>query len=77
MLAHRRRATRGWRSHDAAVCDEVWDLYRYALRRFGPVSTIIERDDEIPPLAELLDELDVARKIAAEELSKPKAAVNA
>ena len=29
---------------------EVWKLYEAALRRFGPVSTMIERDDHIPPL---------------------------
>jgi uncharacterized protein (UPF0276 family) len=30
------------------------------------VSTMIERDDDIPPLAELIDELDRARRIAGE-----------
>jgi hypothetical protein len=34
------------------------------VRRFGAVSTMIERDDNIPPLDELLTELDVARAIA-------------
>lgn len=53
-------------THDALVCDEVWDLYRTALRHFGPVSAIIERDDHIPPLDELVAELDVARSVAAE-----------
>jgi uncharacterized protein (UPF0276 family) len=53
-------------THDAIVCDEVWDLYRTALRHFGPVSAIIERDDHIPPLDELVAELDVARSVAAE-----------
>ncbi|MGL4397275.1 MAG: MNIO family bufferin maturase [Hyphomicrobium sp.] len=48
-------------THDAAVCDGVWDLYEVALRRFGPVSTMIERDDNIPPLADLVDELAIAR----------------
>jgi uncharacterized protein len=56
-------------THDALVCDEVWDLYRAALSRFGPVSTIIERDDKIPPLAEMVDELDKARTVAAAALS--------
>ncbi|WP_020087652.1 DUF692 domain-containing protein [Hyphomicrobium zavarzinii] len=60
-------------THDAIVCDEVWDLYRTALRHFGPVSAIIERDDHIPPLDELVAELDVARSVAAEML-KPAAA---
>jgi len=51
-------------THDAPVIDGVWDLYRHAVRRFGPVSTMIERDDKIPPLAELLAELQHAREIA-------------
>ena len=55
-------------THDAEVCPEVWDLYRAALRRFGPVSTMIERDDNIPEFAELLGELEMAREIAAETL---------
>lgn len=53
-------------THDHPVSDPVWDLYAQALRRFGPVSTMIERDDHIPPLAELIDELDHARRIAAQ-----------
>ncbi|MGZ5917889.1 MAG: DUF692 domain-containing protein, partial [Methyloceanibacter sp.] len=55
-------------THDHPVCPEVWDVYRAAIAHFGPVSTMIERDDNIPPLAELVDELDHARGIAAEVL---------
>jgi uncharacterized protein (UPF0276 family) len=44
----------------------VWELYAHAMRRFGPVSTMIERDDNIPPLAELIAELDHARRIVAD-----------
>jgi uncharacterized protein len=51
-------------THDAAVIDPVWDLYEYAIARFGQVSTMIERDDKIPALEELVKELDIARKIA-------------
>lgn len=51
-------------THDAPVIDEVWDLYAAAVRRFGPVATMIERDDKIPPLAELVAELDHARAVA-------------
>ncbi|MBS0485860.1 MAG: DUF692 domain-containing protein [Proteobacteria bacterium] len=51
-------------THDHPVPDPVWDLYADAVRRFGPVSTMIERDDNIPPLAELIAELDHARAIA-------------
>lgn len=51
-------------THDAPVIDAVWDLYDYAIKRFGPVSTMIERDDKMPPLAELVAELDRAKQIA-------------
>ena len=53
-------------THDAPVCDAVWDLYRYTIARLGPRPTMIERDDHIPALDELLAELDTARRITAE-----------
>jgi uncharacterized protein (UPF0276 family) len=55
-------------THDALVPDEVWELYAYAVDRFGRVSTIIERDDNIPPLADMVCELSIARRMAAERL---------
>lgn len=57
-------------THDHAVCDGVWELYRQALVRFGQVPTMIERDDRIPPLDELLSELDMARAIASDVLHR-------
>jgi uncharacterized protein (UPF0276 family) len=57
-------------THDAPVRDEVWDLYAHALRRFGPVSTLLERDDNIPPLAELVAELGRARAVARHVFSE-------
>jgi len=51
-------------THDAAIVDPVWELYAEAVRRFGPVPTMIERDDRIPPLAELVAELEHARRVA-------------
>ena len=50
-------------THDARVCDEVWALYAYALARTGPVSTLIEWDDRIPPLATLEAEAARARAV--------------
>lgn len=50
-------------THDAPVADPVWSLYEEAMRRLGPVPTMIERDDNIPPLGELLAEVDRARAI--------------
>jgi len=60
-------------THDAQVIDAVWELYAYTVRRLGPVPTMIERDDRIPPLTELVEELDMARKVAAGAL-EPAAA---
>jgi uncharacterized protein (UPF0276 family) len=56
-------------THDHAVCDEVWNLYGRAIERFGAISTMIERDDNIPPLKDLVAELDQARAIARDALS--------
>lgn len=55
-------------THDAAVCDAVWELYARAIGMFGPVATMIERDDDIPPLADVIAELDRARALAASVL---------
>jgi uncharacterized protein (UPF0276 family) len=61
-------------THDHPVCEAVWSLYAYTVQRLGPVPTMIERDDHIPPLAELLAELDQARAIQAQALSLVQAA---
>ena len=51
-------------THDAPVIKPVWDLYAATLQHLGPISTMIERDDNMPPLAELLAEINHARRIA-------------
>jgi hypothetical protein len=56
-------------THDHPVPDPVWRLYAAALERCGAVSTMIERDDHIPPLGELVAELEQARALAARTLS--------
>ena len=60
-------------THDADVIDPVWDLYAKAIARLGPVSTMIERDDNIPPLAQLVAELDQARQVAQSTLRREAA----
>jgi len=56
-------------THDREVADGVWALYEKALGMIDqPVATMIERDDHIPPLPELLSELDRARGIAEKAL---------
>jgi len=52
-------------THDAPVCEAVWALYAQAARRFPAAATLLERDDAIPPLPELIAELNRARAIAA------------
>lgn len=50
-------------AHDSPVRDEVWSLYERFVRRVGPVSTLIEWDDSIPPLGRVVEEADRARSI--------------
>ena len=52
-------------THDHPVCDAVWELYHAAVQLFPGVPVMIERDDRIPPLAELVEELAHARGVAA------------
>ena len=73
LAGHEHNMTHIIDTHDAIVPEPVWELYRSAVRRFGAVSTLIERDDNIPPLAELVTELSVARSIAQEMLPQLKA----
>ena len=40
-------------SHDAPIDAAVWQLYERLVMRIGPRPTLIERDDQIPPFAEL------------------------
>jgi len=60
-------------THDREVCDEVWALFRHAVRRFGPRPTILEWDDRLPPLSTLLDEAWRARAILEELTGAPLA----
>ena len=49
---------------DQPVCEAVWDLYRSAVEHLGAVSTMIERDDNMPEFEDLLTELARVRAIA-------------
>lgn len=61
-------------THDHPVCDEVFALYAYAIERLGRIPTMIERDDHIPPLPDLLLELDRVRTVAESVVVLPAAA---
>ena len=63
--------------HGSRVVEEVWSLYAQALRRFGPVPTLIEWDTDVPPLDVLIGEArhaDALIAIAIDEASRADAA---
>ncbi len=52
-------------THDQPVPPLIWRRYEAAMGRLSPVESMIERDDDIPPLRHLLAELDAPRAIGA------------
>ena len=66
LAGHEHRGTHIVDTHDHPIVPDVWELYAEAVRLFPGVPTMIERDANIPPYAELLEELDEARRIAAQ-----------
>ena len=77
LAGHSREGNHIIDTHDQPVAPEVWSLYAHACRRFPQVATMIERDDRIPPLRELIAELEHARHIAASTDLEPLAAKSA
>jgi uncharacterized protein (UPF0276 family) len=73
MAGHSHMGTHIIDTHDHPVCEDVWDLYAAALKRFGRVSTMIERDDNIPPLDELVAEIARTREMAEKVLPAKQA----
>ena len=57
-------------THDAPVAEPVWELYRKAVRRFGPVATLVEWDDRIPPLEEVVAQSRRAAAVEREALAE-------
>jgi len=56
-------------THDTTVAPAAWDLYAYAVTKFGPKPTLIEWDNEIPGLATLLHEAAMADAVIARVLA--------
>ncbi|WP_084144466.1 DUF692 domain-containing protein [Ferrimonas kyonanensis] len=52
-------------THDQPVPTPVWQLYRQLVQRTGPLSTLLEWDDRIPPFPELVSEVQLAREVLA------------
>jgi uncharacterized protein (UPF0276 family) len=70
LAGHSDHGTHLLDTHDAPVCDAVWDLYRTAVRRFGRVSTLVEWDDQLPPVEDVLAEAERARAAEAAVLAE-------
>ena len=69
LAGHTNHGTHIVDTHDHPVIDEVWDLYAYTIERLGAVSTMIERDDHIPPFDDVLAELRHAESLAGAALA--------
>lgn len=50
-------------THNDLVCDEVWQIYKKAIKKFGKVATLLEWDQDIPEFAVFLSEAKKARTI--------------
>ncbi len=62
-------------THGESVCDEVYDLLEYTLRRTGPKPVLLERDNNVPPLQELIDEVQRLSVVYARATSTAHTAV--
>jgi len=59
-------------THDRDICDQVWDLFSFAIKQFGNVSSMIERDDNVPEFELLELEYKRMKKIIDESHSENK-----
>lgn len=57
-------------THDAPIIQAVWDLYEATIRRLGKISTMVERDDNMPPFSDLLAEINRAKMITRQVLEE-------
>ena len=55
-------------THGTVVAEPAWNLYAYAIHRFGAKPTLIEWDNDIPPLATLLAQATRANEISSKAL---------
>ncbi len=74
LAGHTNRGSYLLDTHSDHVHADVWDLYGRALRRFGPTSTLIEWDENIPSWEVLAAEASQARSVKQEILGMPAVA---
>jgi len=73
LAGHTDKGTHLLDSHEGHVRRPVWELYRAAVRRLGPVSTLIEWDEGVPEFDVLRTEAERARAVEAEVLGERRA----
>ncbi len=64
-------------THGADVIDPVWALLAQVYQRLGPVPTLLERDFNLPPLADLLQEVGRVRQLQQASARRPQARARA
>lgn len=62
-------------THSRPIDENAWDLYAYAVRRFGPKPTLIEWDNDLPDFATLTQEARRADRVAAAAMGSVRDAV--
>ena len=70
LAGHSDKGTHLLDSHEGHVRQPVWELYRLAVRRLGPVSTLVEWDEGVPEFEVLCAEAGRARAVEAEVLGE-------
>ena len=63
LAGHTNKGAYLFDTHSTPVIEEVWAMYRWALAQWGPVATLIEWDEDIPPFPRLAEEAATARAI--------------
>jgi uncharacterized protein len=61
-------------THGEPIIDQVWSLLEQAYAQFGTFPTLLERDTNIPPLTDILPELNKIKQIQTHLTSQTKAA---
>jgi uncharacterized protein len=74
LAGHSDRGTYVFDNHGGEVADPVWALYRRCVALHGAIPTIIEWDEDVPPLARVLAESERAAQLEAEVLAETSAA---
>ena len=72
LAGHSDRGSHLLDTHSRQVCDEVWELYRFASRRIGEVASLVEWDEDVPDW-ETLESESLRARAARHEALAPRA----